>query len=261
LIREKYVLIVDDNLVGIRREHFARAKELFRAMIRAHLGKKWIAQVTINMADDEELLRLAADAGCCGVFVGFESPSVEGLTEIRKRFNIGRGRDLRASVRRMKRHGIPVFGAYIIGLDVDVPGIGRQIADAADYCGVDGINVTFLTPLPGTRLWDEMEKQGRIVVNAFPEDWKYYTLSFPVARYEHLSWTDMLDEREDCFRAFYSYPRAMRRVFGNLWCMRRPFNTLLGVLSNLSYSARAARLYRERAQELDLSRGGATFAP
>ncbi|HUT18343.1 MAG TPA: hypothetical protein VM366_04220, partial [Anaerolineae bacterium] len=121
---------------------------------------------------------------------------------------------------------------------------------------VDGINVTFLTPLPGTRLWDEMEKEGRIVANAFPEDWKYYTLSFPVARYKHLSWTDMLNEREACFRAFYSYPRAMRRVFGNLWRMRRPFNTLVGVLGNLSHSGRAAALYRERAQGLDLSRGG-----
>jgi radical SAM superfamily enzyme YgiQ (UPF0313 family) len=60
LIREKYVLIVDDNLIGIRKDHIARAKDLFQAMIQANLGKKWVAQVTINMADDEELLRLAA---------------------------------------------------------------------------------------------------------------------------------------------------------------------------------------------------------
>jgi radical SAM superfamily enzyme YgiQ (UPF0313 family) len=257
LIREKYVLIVDDNLVGTRKDHIARTRDLFRAMIQAHLGKKWIAQATINMADDEELLRLAAKAGCCGVFVGFESPSVEGLVEVHKKFNIQKGRDLKASVRRIKRHGIPVIGAFIIGLDVDEPGIGRQIADSADHYGVDALNVTFLTPLPGTRLWDKMEKEGRIVANAFPEDWKYYTLSFPVARYKHLSWTDMLSEREDCFRAFYSYPRAMRRVFGNLWRMRRPFNTLLGIVSNLSHNASAARLYRERSQGLNLSRGEA----
>jgi radical SAM superfamily enzyme YgiQ (UPF0313 family) len=257
LIREKYVLIVDDNLVGTRKDHIACTKDLFRAMIQAHLGKKWIAQATINMADDEELLRLAAKAGCCGVFVGFESPSVEGLVEVHKKFNIQKGRDLNASVRRIKRHGIPVIGAFIIGLDVDEPGIGRQIADTADHYGVDALNVTFLTPLPGTRLWDKMEKEGRIVANAFPEDWEYYTLSFPVARYKHLSWTDMLSEREDCFRAFYSYPRAMRRVFGNLWRMRRPFNTLLGIVSNLSHNGSAARISRERSQGLNLSRGEA----
>jgi len=257
LIREKYVLIVDDNLVGTRKDHIARTKDLFRAMIQASLGKKWVAQATINMADDEELLRLAAKAGCCGVFIGFESPSVEGLAEISKKFNIQKGRDLGASVRRIRRHGIPVIGAFIIGLDVDEPGIGRQIADAASQYGVDAINVTFLTPLPGTRLWEKMEKEGRIIASAFPEDWKYYTLSFPVARYKHLSWADMLDEREACSRAFYSYPRMVRRVFGNLWRMRKPVNTLVGVVSNLSRGSNAARFYRKRAQELDLSRGEA----
>ena len=59
-IPEKHVLIVDDNLIGTNREHLARAKELFRAMLGAGLRKQWIAQVTINMADDEELLALAS---------------------------------------------------------------------------------------------------------------------------------------------------------------------------------------------------------
>jgi hypothetical protein len=66
-IQEKRVLVVDDNLIGTRPEHIARAKALFRAMIQAKLRKKWIAQVTINMAEDEELLVLAAKAGCCAI--------------------------------------------------------------------------------------------------------------------------------------------------------------------------------------------------
>ena len=63
LICEKRVLVVDDNLVGIRPEHIARAKDLFRAMIEAKLKKEWVAQATINFADNEELLVLAAKAG------------------------------------------------------------------------------------------------------------------------------------------------------------------------------------------------------
>jgi radical SAM superfamily enzyme YgiQ (UPF0313 family) len=77
LIRESRVLVVDDNLVGTRPEHIARAKDLFRAMAQANLRKEWIAQATINFADDEELLSLAAKAGCRGVFIGFESLSQE----------------------------------------------------------------------------------------------------------------------------------------------------------------------------------------
>jgi len=256
LIRERYVLIVDDNLVGTRTDHIARTKDLFRAMIQAKLGKKWIAQVTINMADDEELLRLAAKAGCLGVFVGFESPSVEGLAEVHKKFNIQKGRDLRASVRRIQQHGIVVTGSFIMGLDVDEPGIGQQIAETAFDYGIDILNVTFLTPLPGTRLWDKMEQEGRIVAHSFPQDWKYYTLTFPVARYRHLSWADMLEEHKACFRAFYSYPRIAGRVFGNL-CIRSPIGSVVSLVSNLYARNNLERFYRERCQELDLSRGEA----
>ncbi|MBS3822010.1 MAG: B12-binding domain-containing radical SAM protein, partial [Phycisphaerae bacterium] len=107
-IGEKWVLVVDDNLIGMSDAHVARAKELFRAMIHADLGKKWICQATINIADDDELLALAAQAGCCGVFIGFESPTAEGLAEVGKKFNVLRGRDFPASIRRIHRHNILV---------------------------------------------------------------------------------------------------------------------------------------------------------
>ncbi|KKL72606.1 hypothetical protein LCGC14_2083240, partial [marine sediment metagenome] len=130
-IREKLVLIVDDNLIGITAKHVARAKDLFRAIIHTKLRKKWICQATINMADDEELLALAAKAGCKGVFIGFESPTAEGLAEVGKKFNLRSDRDFRASVRRIQRHRIGVVGSFIMGLDTDEHGIGRQIAATA----------------------------------------------------------------------------------------------------------------------------------
>jgi len=256
LIREKYVLIVDDNLIGTRKDHIAHTKDLFRAMIQANLGKKWIAQATINMGEDEELIRLAAKAGCLGVFIGFESPSVEGLEEVNKKFNIQKGSDIKGSVRRMQRHGILVLGSFIMGLDVDEQGIGQQIADAANHYGLDLLNVMFLTPLPGTRLWEKMESEGRIIANAFPDDWKYYTLTFPVARYRHLSWADILGENETCYRAFYSYPRVIRRVFDSLWRMHKPINMLVSIVSNLTYRSNTLRFHREKFQGLNLSRGG-----
>jgi radical SAM superfamily enzyme YgiQ (UPF0313 family) len=250
LIREKYVLIVDDNFIGTRKDHIAYTKDLLQAMIQANLGKKWIAQVTINIADDEELLRLAAKAGCSGVFIGFESPSVEGLVEVHKKFNIQKGRDFQASVRRIQRHGVLVVGSFIMGLDVDEPGIGQQIADTANRYGVDLLNTLFLTPLPGTRLWDKMESEGRIAANTFPEDWKYYTLTLPVARYNHLSWADILREMESCNQCFYSLSRILRRVWGNFWRRRKP---IIALVSNLSVR-KNIRLDREAYRELNLSR-------
>jgi radical SAM superfamily enzyme YgiQ (UPF0313 family) len=249
-IQEKHVLVVDDNLIGTSRDHIARTKDLFRAMIRAKLGKQWIAQVTINMADDEELLTLAAEAGCAGVFIGFESPTAEGLREVGKKFNLLNGRDFTSSVRRIQRHKILVAGSFIMGLDADGPGIGKQIAEASMRYGVDVLNALFLTPLPGTRLWDELEAHGCIAANAFPNDWKYYTLTFPVARYRHFSCREILREMETCDKIFYSLWHILRRVWGNFWRRHQP---LIALASNLSCRSNL-RLSRQACRDFLLSR-------
>jgi len=230
-IREKLVLVVDDNLIGTRPEHIARAKDLFRALAKVKQGKQWIAQATINFAEDDELLELAARAGCRGVFIGFESPTPEGLRELGKKFNLVKDRDFRTSVRRIQRHNILVVGSFIIGLDVDERGIGERIAKVASHYGVDMLNVLFLTPLPGTRLWDQMKEENRIALEAFPDDWKYYTLTYPVARYKRLSSDDIIREMVFCNRSFYSLPRILRRVWSNVWHRRHPWISLVGSLS------------------------------
>jgi radical SAM superfamily enzyme YgiQ (UPF0313 family) len=231
-IRERRVLVVDDNLVGTHPEHLARAKDLFRAMAEADVRKEWVAQATINFADDEELLTLAAKAGCKGVFIGFESPTPEGLREVGKKFNLLRGRDFRDSVRRIQRHNILVVGSFILGLDVDAPGIGTRIAEAAIRYGVDNLNVLYLTPLPGTALWSRMKAADRIPLHTFPEDWRFYTLTYPVACYKQLSRDDIIAEMISCNRRFYSLPHIARRVWGSIWGRRQPLIALVG---NLSY--------------------------
>jgi radical SAM superfamily enzyme YgiQ (UPF0313 family) len=247
MIREDYVLLVDDNLIGTRWDHIERAKSLFRALIDADLAKKWICQATINMADDEELLQLASRAGCVGVFIGFESISAEGLIEVHKKYNIQKARDFRASVRRIQKHNIIVAGSFIMGLDVDRPGIGPDIAATADRYGVDLLNVLFLTPLPGTDLWKAMEADGRITDREFPEDWEFYTLSFPVGRYRHLSREQIIREMDACNRKFYSIRGIMRRVGRNVW---KRHNIALSLISSLSYRNNG-RLHRSVLDEFN----------
>ena len=255
-IREKRVLVVDDNLIGTRPEHIARAKDLFRAMAQANLRKEWVGQATINFADDEELPALAAKAGCRGVFIGFESPEPEGLRELGKKFNLLKGRDMRASVRRIQRHNIMVVGSFIIGLDIDRPGIGKRIARVASQYGIDNLNVLFLTPLPGTRLWDQMKADGRIALSTFPEDWKYYTLTYPVARYRHLSLDAVIQEMISCNRNFYSMPRVLRRLCSNVGQRRAP---LISFVGNLSYR-RNSRFYCKAYADFKSQRGNCMTA-
>jgi len=253
MIPEKRVLVVDDNLVGTSREHIARAKQLFRAIAKAKLGKQWIAQATINFSDDDELMSLARKAGCRGVFIGFESPTAEGVRELGKRFNLRCDRDFPASVRRIQRHRILVMGSFIMGLDVDQAGIGAGIADAAKRYGIDSLNALFLTPLPGTRLWDEMKSEGRIVLDAYPEDWRYYTLTFPVARYRCLSADAVIHEMIDCNRIFYSVPAVLRRVWSSIGGRRSALVNFVANLSTRNNGRVERKAYEEFRKQFPIS--------
>jgi radical SAM superfamily enzyme YgiQ (UPF0313 family) len=242
-IPERRILVVDDNLIGTRREHTQRARELFRALADADLGKQWICQVTINFSDDDELMELAVKAGCKGVFVGFESSAPEGLAEVGKRFNLLHDRDLRASVRRIQRHRIMVVGSFIIGLDVDQPGVGIRVAKMATKYGVDHLNALFLTPLPGTRLWDQLERDDRLGSNEFPADWKYYTLTLPVAEYLNFSRDEISEEMLACNRRFYSLSRILHRLWHSTFHRRAPIMGLVAALSCRGAIPQESRAY------------------
>ena len=231
-VPEKHVLIVDDNLIGTRREHFKRAKDLFRAMIQADLKKNWVGQSTINVANDDELLSLAAAAGCKGLFIGFESPEPDGVREISGKNKLCRSDELANAVKHIQAHGIIVAGSFIIGFDSDKPGIGKRIADTADHYGVDFVNVLFLTPLPGTRLWDDFDSQNRITIRDFPENWKYYTLTYPVVRYKNLTPDEAIVEMNLCSKRFYTLPKMLRRLWHN---MRHGQSLVIGLAGGYSY--------------------------
>jgi radical SAM superfamily enzyme YgiQ (UPF0313 family) len=231
-IPEDLILFVDDNLVGTRRNHMERAKDLFRAMISAGLKKHWVGQVTINVANDNELLELAAASGCKGLFIGFESPTPEGFKELIGKHHLCRCHDMRKAVSRIQAHGILVAGSFIIGLDGDQPGIGGLIADTAERFGVDLLNVLFLTPLPGTRLWNEMESQNRILLDELPDDWRYFTLTYPVAGYTGLTLREAISEMSSCSKRFYTLPKILRRLWRNL---RRGQSAVIGLGGGLSY--------------------------
>jgi radical SAM superfamily enzyme YgiQ (UPF0313 family) len=252
MIKEKDILIVDDNFVGTRREHVEYTKMLLRAMIAAKLNKQWVAQVTINMADDEELLALANKAGCIGVFIGFESTSAEGLSEVSKKFTIRDASIIKTSVKRIQEHHISVLGSFVLGLDVDAVGSGEKIAQTALAYGLDILNVMVLTPLPGTQLWKTMKAEGRLIDGNFPHDWKYYTLTFPVARYKKLSWAEIITERVNCSRIFYSYFNILRRVIHSIVHRRNP---ALVLISNIVFRTNSLLLDQMAYSEIDMTNG------
>jgi radical SAM superfamily enzyme YgiQ (UPF0313 family) len=127
-----------------------------------------------------------------------------------------------------------------------------RASSSMKFISQDFLNVLYLTPLPGTRLWKKMKSEGRITANTFPYDWKYYTLIFPVARYKKLSWQDMITENFKCNSNFYSFKNISKRIIKNLFHARKP---LITAVINITYRNNAVTNFFGKFAEFDLSRG------
>jgi len=154
------VFIVDDNFIGNKR----RTKELLRALIawRGRVGRQmgFFTEASVNLADDAELCTLMVQAGFKKVFVGIETPSPEALQECHKLQN--KGRDLVAAVQTLQRAGLEVMGGFIVGFDSDKPDIFKRQFEFIQRSGVVTAMVGLLNALPQTKLWQRLEREGRL---------------------------------------------------------------------------------------------------
>jgi radical SAM superfamily enzyme YgiQ (UPF0313 family) len=153
------IFFVDDNFIGNRR----RLKtDLLPALIRWQRGKSvpFLTEVSINLADDEELTHLMVEAGFSMVFVGIETPSADGLAECGKKQN--EGRDLVADVKRLQRAGLQVQGGFILGFDSDTPSIFQRQIDFIQQSGGVIAMGGLLQAIPGTSLYDRLRREGRV---------------------------------------------------------------------------------------------------
>jgi radical SAM superfamily enzyme YgiQ (UPF0313 family) len=158
--REK-VFFVDDNFIGNKR--FLK-EELLPALIEWRKGKTGIlfdTEVSINLADDEQLLQMMGDAGFSTVFIGIETPDEQSLAECGKHHN--RNRDLLQSVKRIQRAGMEVQGGFIIGFDNDVATIFKRQIEFIQKSGIVTAMVGMLQAPPGTKLYARLAGEGRLL--------------------------------------------------------------------------------------------------
>jgi radical SAM superfamily enzyme YgiQ (UPF0313 family) len=156
----KSIFFVDDNFIGNRK--YIKT-EILPALIEWRKGKTGLpfsTEVSINLADDPVLLRLMVQAGFDTVFVGIETPNEDSLAECSK--NQNKGRDLVESVKHLQRAGLQVQGGFIVGFDNDSLSIFQQQIDFIQKSGIVTAMVGILQAPPGTRLYERMQKEGRL---------------------------------------------------------------------------------------------------
>jgi len=196
---KKFIAFVDDNIVGNPKF----AKELFRALIPYKI--KWIAQASVTIAKDDELLKLAAASGCIDLLIGFESLSPSNLRAVGKRINVVN--EYENVIRKIHSYGIAIHGFFIFGFDEDDENVFQRTVRFAQRMRLETAQFDFLTPYPGTALGESLDKAGRIVT----KDWSKYGYGL-VFEPKPMS-PEMLQKGHDwAWREFYSLPSIWRRV-------------------------------------------------
>ena len=138
-------------------------------------GLKWFAETDISVANDEALLDLMRETGCAQVLIGLESPTEEALhgLELRNDWKLKKFSYFKEAIRTIQSHGITVNGCFVLGLDGHTPDIFDQVFTFVKESGLYEVQVTIMTPFPGTPLYARLESENRLLE---PRNWKKCTL-------------------------------------------------------------------------------------
>ncbi len=196
---QPYGVFIDNNL-GSRPEYLRALCQALRP-----LEKIWSAAVTLDVSDDAALVREMALAGCTGVFIGFESLSDRNLAGARKRTPLVE--DYARRVRLFHDHGIQVNGSFVFGFDGDGRDVFAATSQWIESVRMECATFHILTPYPGTPLFRQLEREGRLL----HRDWEKYDTAHVVFRPKQMTEEELLLGYDWTYRRLFSHASIWRR--------------------------------------------------
>jgi len=225
---KRRVLFMDDNL--------AADVEYFRALLRALVPLRihWYSQIAFHVTRDAALLDLMRGSGCRGAFIGFESLVQRSLVETGKGFN--RAVEYESGIQALHRRGIAVVAAFVLGYDHDGPDVFDRTLRFLDRSRADALQLTVLTPFPGTPLFHRLEREDRIR----DRDWRHYDLGHVTYAPKNMTATALEEGHNRILDRFYSWPSILRRVCRQVRYLR-PSELALSALLGWGYRLKIRR--------------------
>jgi radical SAM superfamily enzyme YgiQ (UPF0313 family) len=194
------------------------------------LNKRWVSPATLKIADDEELLKLAAQSGCKGLLIGFESVSQLTLKQMRKAFNYVD--KYRNQVEKLHHFGIAIQACFVFGFDTDDKTVFERTVELVNKLNLDLPRFTAYTPFPGTPVFNRLKSENRII----EYDWSFYDAQHVVFQPKLMSPEELQEGLFWAWRQSYTFDSIFRR--------------LSGARCILSYSIPANLAYRFYARNL-----------
>jgi radical SAM superfamily enzyme YgiQ (UPF0313 family) len=155
------IFVVDDNFIGNQRNVKGLLREMIPWMRKYDYPFTFTTEASVNLAEDQELMDLMVEAGFNSVFLGLETPDEESLA-LTKKFQNNRN-PLIESCDKITHTGLRLLAGFIIGFDNEKPGAGQRIIEFVEATGVPDSFFSMLQALPGTALWDRLEKENRLL--------------------------------------------------------------------------------------------------
>lgn len=205
-IKQKHIFFHDASMtVDVN-----RTKQLFKEI--KDLNKRFISCGTVNvLSKDEELLKLASDAGCVEWFVGFESIIQENLETVGKKTN--KIENFNKAIKLIHDYGMILTGAFIFGFDADTKDIFSKTYNAIVEMDLDYVGLHILTPYPGTPLFARLNLEGRI----FSKDWsKYIEMDNVVFQPKNMTPQELFDGVHWIKNKFFTYKNVPKWGFNSI---------------------------------------------
>jgi len=194
----KWIFFVDDHFAA----NFSRTEKLLDLMLKHKFKVPWSAQVRTEVTKNEAVVAKMRRAGCRMVYVGFESVNPATLKDFNKRQTV---EDIRRSIEVFRRCSISVHGMFMLGSDTDSVEVFDATRRFSREMDIEFAQYTILTPLPGTRLFKQFEREGRLL----HRDWTLYDGLHSVHAPRLMTPSELQDGMIDCFNDFYNYFNAI----------------------------------------------------
>jgi len=202
----KHIFFCDDNFTANRQ----RIKELCERILKENLNLEWSAQVRVEAARDPELLDLMARSGCYTVFVGLESINPATLKAYNKAQDVD---SIKECVINFHKFGIRVHGMFVFGSEEDHYQVIRDTVKVSRQLDLDSLQYLILTPVPGTPVYEELEKQNRIICR----DWSQYDGHHIVFQPRQFTPYELQHETIRAMKKFYSWRSVLKRLVARDW--------------------------------------------
>ena len=221
-----------DDALGLNRNV---AKKLFTEMIP--LRRRWLAQGTVSLAEDLELLRLMKRSGCLGLLIGFESVQKGTQNEVKKIKNLKI--DFYEAMRRFHGEGFGILGSFVFGFDYENKDVFEQTLEFIMRGRLDVIQLRILTPYPGTPLYKRLLSEGRL----FARDWwlRGYPPDSLLFQPKGMTFDELISGYDRLNRQAYTFGAITKRFFGMSPWKRTLLGCLVYAWTNLSTRKRYSK--------------------